>query len=47
MRTKFQDVELVVNERNFQELNERCRIDSTENFDYEDECMEDAEESSF
>ena len=47
MRTKFQDVERVVNERMskiFQELNERCRNHSTEYFDYEIECIEDTEE---
>ena len=44
MRTKFQDVERVVNERIskiFQELIERCRNHPTENFVYEDECIED------
>ena len=48
MRTKFQDVERVVNERMskiFQELNERCRNLPTENFEYEDECIEDTEET--
>ena len=40
MRTKFQDVEREVNKRmskNFQELNDRCQIHPTENFEYEDE----------
>ena len=48
MRTKFQDVERLVNERMskfFQELNERCRNHSTENFEYEDDCIEDTEET--
>ena len=48
MRTKFQDVERVVNERMskiFQELNARCRNLPTENFEYEDECIEDTEET--
>ena len=48
MRTKFQDVERVVNERMseiFQELNERCRNLPTENIEYEDECIEDTEET--
>ena len=48
MRTEFQDVERVVNERMskiFQELNERCRNLPTENFEYEDECIEDTEET--
>ena len=49
MRTKFQDVERVVNERMseiFQELNERCRNHPIENFEYEDELIEDTEEVS-
>ena len=48
MRTKFQDVERVVNERMskiFQELNERCQKHPTENFECEDECIEDTEET--
>ena len=48
MRTNFQDVERVVNERMskiFQELNERCRNHLTENLEYEDECIKDAEET--
>ena len=48
MRTKFQDVERVVNERMskiFQELNKRCRNLPAENFEYEDECIEDTEET--
>ena len=48
MRTKFQDVERVVNERMskiFQELNERCQNLPTENFEYEDESIEDTEET--
>ena len=47
-RTKFQDVEKVVNERMskiFQELNEICRNLPTENFEDEDECIEDTEET--
>ena len=48
MRTKFQDVERVVNERMseiFQELNERCRNHSTESFEYEKDCIGDTEET--
>ena len=48
MRTKFQDVERVVNERMskiFQEVNERCRNLPTENFEYEDKCIEDTEKT--
>ena len=48
MRTKFQDVERVVNERMskfFQELNERCRNHPTEIFENEFECIEDTEET--
>ena len=48
MRTKFQDVERVRNERMskiFQELNEKCRNLLNENFEYEDECIEDTEET--
>ena len=48
MKTKFQDTERVVNERMskfFQELNERCRNRPTENFAYENECIEDTEET--
>ena len=47
-RTKFQDVEKIVNERMskvFQELNEKCRNQPNENFEYEDECIEDTEET--
>ena len=29
----------------FQELNERCRNHPTENFEYEDECIDDTEET--
>ena len=46
MRTDIQDVEGVVNERMskfFQELNERCRNHPTENFEYEDDCIEGTE----
>ena len=48
MRTKFQDVERIVNQRmskTFQELNERCENHPTENLEYEDECIEDTEET--
>ena len=48
MRTKFQDVKRLVNERmskSFQELDERCRNHSTENFESEDDCIEDTEET--
>ena len=48
MRTKSQDVERVVNERMseiFQELNERYRNRLTENFEFEDECIDDTEET--
>ena len=48
MRIKFQNVERVVNEpmsKFFQELNERCRNHRTENFEYEDEFIEDTEET--
>ena len=48
MRTKFQDIERVVKERMskiFEELNERCRNHPTENFEYEDACIEDTEET--
>ena len=48
MKTKFQDNERVVNERMsifFQELNETRRNRATENFEYENECIEDTEET--
>ena len=48
MRTKFQDNEKEVIERmsnNFQELNKGCQNHPTENFEYEDECIEDREET--
>ena len=48
MKTKFRDVERVVNKRVskiFHELKERCRNHSTENFEYEDECIEDTEKT--
>ena len=44
----FQDVERIVNERMskiFQELNEGIQIHPTENIEYEDECIEDTEET--
>ena len=48
MRTKFRDVQRVVNERMtkiFQELNERCQNHPIENFEYEVECIEDTEKT--
>ena len=48
MKNKFQDEERGVKERMskvFQELNERCGNHPTENFDYEDEGLEDTEET--
>ena len=48
MRIKFQDVESEVSERVskiFQKLNERCQNNQTENFDDEDECLDDTEET--
>ena len=48
IRTKFQDVEKVVNERMskiFQELNEKCRNQPNEKSEYEDKCIEDIEET--
>ena len=48
IRTNFQDVERIVNERMakfFQELSSRCRNNQTESFEYEDECIDDTEET--
>ena len=48
MRTKFQDIEVAVNERkkkSFDELNERGKNYSSNQFEYEDECIEDSEEA--
>ena len=48
MRTNFQDVERVVNERIskvFEELSKRCRNHPTENFAYEDEYTTDTKET--
>ena len=48
LRTKFRDVEKVANEamsKNFQDLNERCRNYPIEIFEFEDECIEDIEET--
>ena len=48
MRTKFQDIEVAVNERKkkiFDELNERGKNYSSNQFEYEDECIEDSEEA--
>ena len=48
MRTKFQDVEVAVNERMrkiFDQLNERGKNYSSNKFEYEDECIEDSEEA--
>ena len=46
-RTKFQDIEVVVNERMknvFDQLNERGKNYSSNQIEYEDECIEDWEE---
>ena len=48
MKTRFQDVERILNERMskiFQELNGRCRNHNTVNFEYDDECIGDTEET--
>ena len=48
MRTKFQDIEVAVNERMkkiFDQLSERGKNYSSDQFDYEDECIEDSEEA--
>ena len=48
MGTKFQDIELAVNERMkkiFDRLNERDQNISSIQFEYKDECIEDAEEA--
>ena len=47
-KTKFHDLERKVSDRMsniFQELNERCQIHPTESFEFEDECIEDTEET--
>ena len=48
MKTKFQDIEVAVNERIkkiFDQLNERGENYSSNKFEYEDECIEDSEEA--
>ena len=48
MRTKLQVIEVAVNERSkniFDQLNVRGKNYSCFNFEYEDECIEDSEES--
>ena len=48
MRKKFQDIEVAVNERMrkiFDQLNERGKKFSSNQFEYEDECIEDSEEA--
>ena len=48
MRTKFQDIEVAVNERMkkiFDRLNERDKNFSSKQFEYEDECIEDSDEA--
>ena len=48
MRTKFQEIEVAVNEKMkkiFDRLNERGKNYSTNKFEYEDECIEDLEEA--
>ena len=48
MRTKFQDIEVAVNERMkkiFDQLSERGKNYSSNIFEYEDECIEDSEEA--
>ena len=48
MRKKFQDIEVAVNERMkqiFDQLSERGKNYSSENFEYEDECIEHSEEA--
>ena len=48
MRKKFQDIEVAMNERMkniFDQLNERGKNFSSNNFEYEDECIEDLEEA--
>ena len=48
MRKKFQDIEVAVNERMrkiFDQLNERGKNFSSNQFEYEDECIEDSEEA--
>ena len=48
MRTKFQDIEVVVNERMkkiFDQLNKRGKNYSSNKFEYEDECIADSEEA--
>ena len=48
MRTKFQDIEVAVNERMkniFDQLNGRGKNFSSNKFEYEDECIEDSEEA--
>ena len=47
-RQKFQDTEIAANERMkkiFDQLNERGKIYSNHQFEYEDECVEDSEEA--
>ena len=48
MRTKFQDIEMAVNERMkkiFDQLNERGKNYSSNQFEYEDACIEDSEKA--
>ena len=48
MRTKFQDIEVAVNEKMrkiFDQLNERGKNFSSNKFEFEDECIEDSEEA--
>ena len=48
MRTKFQDIEVAINERMkkiFDQLNERSITYSSIKLEYEDECIEDSEEA--
>ena len=48
MRTKFQDIEVAVNERMrkiFDQLNKRDKNFSSNKFEYKDECIEDSEEA--
>ena len=48
MRTKFQDIEVAVNERMkkiFDRLNERHRNFSSKQIEYKDECIEDSDEA--
>ena len=49
MRTKFQDIEVIINAKMkniFDQLNERCKNYSSNKFEYKDECIENSEESN-